>query len=591
MTVAFAFVAVASPITGVADPVQAAPVPTATGSQSLAAVMPSTDCAALARLDVTRIAGPGSRVVSASEGAGAQPGRVCVVEGVLAPTIGFRVELPTTTWTQRYLQTGCGGLCGDVRINIGAADRCPTVDQSGFVVATTDMGHSGRGNDWAGNSQKVADFAYRGVHLTALAAKALIRAYYGRSERYSYFSGCSDGGREALIEAQRFPGDFDGIVAGAPAMNFTVQNSLYHGWQARSNTGPDGRAILVADRLRLVHSAVLAACDALDGQKDGLVSTPGRCRFDPASIVCRAGEDAKGCLSPSEAMVVRAFYDGPRDPRTGVRLTQGGPLFGSELQWAGVYVPVTADQPIFSAMIVRDAAHLIFPGNPSGSERTLEFDQATFDRSGERHALLDATNPDLSRFAARGGRLILFHGLADPHISPLNTIAYHDAIRRTMGARAEAFERLYLMPGMGHCSGGEGPSKFDLLGAVMSWVEGGSAPSAILTRTPQPDERSPFGMPGGRAAPGPAGSNIARPQSLGTAAPTRQMGPPPGMMPPAQPVVQRSRPVYPYPYVAEFSGKGNPDLATGWIRGAAVPIDVPSWAGSKYYRPYAGTTG
>lgn len=551
---------------------------------SLPIVAGKANCSDLSKFDVARIGGTGSRITSATETAGVAGAAVCSVTGTLAPAVTFRVDLPLRTWTQRYLQTGCGGLCGSLNINVGAADGCPTVAAGGFVLASTDMGHEGMSAEFGLDPQKRADFAYRGVHLTAVTAKALIRAFYGQGERFSYFDGCSDGGREALVEAQRFPQDFNGIIAGAPAMNFTVQNSLYHGWQARSNTGADGKAILIAPRLSIIHGAVLKACDSLDGQTDGLVSVPGQCRFDPMKIVCKPGQDPSACLTQAEAMVARSFYDGPRDPKTGERLTQGGPLFGSELQWAGVYVPQSKDQPIFSTMIANGSmANLLFADGRPATVDQLTFDRVTFDRAHERHALFDATNPDLSAFAARGGKLILFHGWADPHISPLNTIAYHDAVRKLVGAaKADGFERLYLMPGMGHCSGGEGPSAFDLLSPMMAWVEAGSAPDAIVTRTPTAGQRSMFGLPGGGSGPAAA---------KGMPAGMKQgMAPPPGMMPAAPVGPARTRPVYPYPYVASFQGAGDPNAAAGWTKGKAAPVEVPSWAGKDNYKPYTGVT-
>lgn len=234
----------------------------------------------------------------------------------------------------------------------------------GFAVASTDMGHQGAGGEFGRDSQKRADFAHRAVHLTAVAAKALIRSFYGREPAYAYFTGCSGGGREALVEAQRCPGDFDGILAGA-AMNFQVQNGLYHAWQARSNTGPDGKAILLAGRLPVLHDAVLTACDALDGRADGLVSAPGACRFDPASVQCRAIQDGTTCPTPEEVAVVRRLYDGPRDPAIGERLTVGGPQPGSELAWADVFVPRSAEAPIMSERFALDALRtLIFETDP-----------------------------------------------------------------------------------------------------------------------------------------------------------------------------------------------------------------------------------
>ena len=569
--------------------VTAAPAVSQGPPPTMPAVLPTisakANCADLTKVVLSAIAGNGSRITSATEKAGVAGASVCSVSGTLAPTINFQVDLPMKSWTQRYLQTGCGGLCGSLNINVGAADGCPIVTAGGFVIASTDMGHEGMSGEFGLDPQKRADFAYRGVHLTAVAAKALIRAFYGQSERYAYFDGCSDGGREALVEAERFPKDFNGIIAGAPALNFTIQNSLYHGWQARSNTGADGKAILIAPRLAILHSAVLAACDSLDGQQDGLISTPGACRFDPTSIVCKSGQDSSTCLTTAEAIVARRFYDGPRDPKTGERLTQGGPQLGSELQWAGVYVPQTSDQPIFSTMIANGSMpNLLFTNGQPATVDALQFDRATFDRLRARHTLFDASNPDLSAFAARGGKLILFHGWADPHISPINTIAFHDALRRQMGVgTAEGFERLYLMPGMGHCSGGEGPSKFDLLTPMLTWVEGHQAPNAIMTRTPSPEEHSMFGLPGGDRRGPPPGMG-------GPGKPPRDMGPPPGM-PKMVAGPARSRPVYPYPYVAAYTGRGDPNAGANWGRGKPSAVEVPAWAGSDYYAPYPNVTG
>ncbi|HVO12809.1 MAG TPA: tannase/feruloyl esterase family alpha/beta hydrolase [Vicinamibacteria bacterium] len=497
-------------------------------------------CADLLGVELADVGGTGSRVTRATR-AEDHGVAVCAVEGTLAPAIGFQVQLPLSTWTGRYLQAGCGGLCGQASLRVGAAEGCAPLAAGGFAVAATDMGHQGRGGEFGRDPQKREDFAHRGVHLTAVAAKKLIRAFYGRDAERSYFSGCSDGGREALVEAQRYPADFDGIVAGAPALNFQVQNGLYHAWQARSNTGPDGRAILAAARLPLLHRAVVDQCDALDGQVDGLIADPRACPFEPSRLLCPAtAADTAGCLTAAEVEAVRRLYDGPRDAVTGQRLTVGGPQPGSELAWAGVFVPSSAGAPIFSERIALDALrNLIFETNPPPDFglRDVRFDTATFDRLRPHHPLFDATDPDLTAFAGRGGRLVLWHGWADPHISPINTIAYHEAVERTMGKeRAAAFERLYLLPGVYHCGGGEGPSLVDLLTPVMDWVEKGSAPAAILARSP-----------------GPAG---------------------------------RARPVYAYPALARYVGQGDPNDASSYRRGDALfTAAPPAWAGADFYRP------
>lgn len=520
-------------------------------------------CADLVQVDLTAIGGPGSKVTSADENV-TTTGRLCAVSGNLAPTIGFKVTLPSENWNQRFLQVGCGGLCGRVSLDVGAADGCVPLEQGTFAIAGTDMGHEGMGGDFGNDPQKRVDFAYRGVHLTALAAKRIITAYYGRAPAYSYFNGCSDGGREAVMEAQRFPEDFDGIIAGAAAMSFQTQNSIYHAWQAASNTGTDGKAILVAPRLPILHKAVIAKCDGLDGHADGLVSNPFACNFDPASIQCADANEASTCLTAAEVGVAKKFYDGPKDAATGLRLTVGGPLPGSELAWQGVYVPGAADQPFMSQSASLDALKgLSFPANPPASFTLADmtFDVATFDKLRALHPLYDATNPDISRFAQKGGKLILWHGLADPHITPKSTITYHQAIRVFFGdARAEEFERLYLLPGVYHCGGGEGPSMLDLLTPMMQWVEQGKAPDAILTMQPSENAQSNFGQPNENA------------QSQAPAAPA---------------TIVRKRPVYPYPAMAAYDGRGDATEATSYSRGPPMQTpDLPEWAGSDFYRPY-----
>lgn len=537
---------------------------------------PVRACTDLVGADLAPIGGAGSRITSATDTT--ETGRrVCTVDGILAPAIRFRVVLPVDTWTGRYLQVGCGGLCGRVSMTAGAADGCVPLDQGEFVIAGTDMGHEGMGGDFGKDRQKRADFAHRGVHLTAVAAKALIAAFYGRDPAYSYFTGCSDGGREALMEAQRYPDDFDGIIAGAAAMNFQVQNGLYHAWMARSNTSADGKPIITAARLPLIHRAVLDACDARDGQVDGLVSDPRGCSFDPTTIACPdplKSSDA-GCLSAAETEALHRFYAGPTDPKSGVPLTAGQVQPGSELAWAGVFVPSSADQPIFSSRIAMDALpNLLFehalPEDFVLSD--LRLDLSTFEQLKARHTLFDATNPDLSAFAKRGGKLIIWHGWADPHISPMNSIAYHEALVRTLGVDlVTSFERLYLLPGVHHCEGGEGPSAIDLLTPMMAWVEQGTAPDAVIARRDAGTDR-----PTGFGAPEP-GADDARP---GVAKP--EISAPAGLN-----RTPRSRPVFPYPEIAVYTGQGDSADAANYRRStpAFVPPVAP-WAGTGFFEPY-----
>lgn len=554
------------------------------GGAVLAAVPSVVGCAELKAVALADLGGEGSRVVSASEEE-RNGVAVCRVEGLLAPSIGFRITLPVKSWTQRYLQIGCGGLCGSIPGMIGAAENCAPLAAGGFVQGATDMGHQGNSSEFGRDTQKRIDFAYRAQHLTTLAAKKLIQAYYGRPQTRAYFSGCSDGGREALMEAQRYPEDFDGIIAGAAAMSFTTQNGLYHAWQARTNTGQDGSAILLASRLPLLHQAVLDQCDALDGQKDGLLSEPRLCHFDPASIQCAAGQtDRSHCLSTAEVEAVRRLYAGPVDVASGEKLTPGGPLPGSELNWAGVFVPVAADQPIFSTMIAEGALRdLLFePSLPASFKLAdLAFTKASFEALLRTHALYDATNPDLDRFVKAGHKLILWHGLADPHITPLTSIAYHEALQKRFGeGGARGFERLYLLPGVSHCSGGEGPSAIDLLTPMLDWVENGIAPEAILASQADPNKRNAFGQAGGG---GPEGG---KPKGvLPGAEGSRPQGPPPGVMalPLAHSLVQ-SRPVYPYPQLARYRGRGDAMRAESQEAGPALTGEAtPAWVGSAYF--------
>lgn len=551
---------------------------------TLATVAAVTSCESMAAVGMDDIGGPGSQVTAAHE-IDRQGVRFCSVEGKLAPTIGFAVLLPVSSWTQRYLQVGCGGLCGRVSEQVGAAEGCAPLQAGGFAQASTDMGHQGNGAEFGDDPQKRADFAYRGVHLTALAAKKLIRQYYGQAPAFAYFSGCSDGGREALMEAQRYPEDFNGVIAGAAAINFQVQNAVHHAWLARSNTAADGRAIITAASLPLVHEAALKACDGLDGQVDRLISDPRACHFDPAVLQCADGQPADQCLSAAQVTAVRRFYASPIDAASGQRLTINGELPGSELAWAGVFVPSTAEQPIFSAMIALQALQSVaFASNPAPGLKLADvnFDQATFDRLRALHPLYDATNPDLSAFARAGGKLIIWHGWADPHISPLNSIAYHEAVQRQLGkAATAAFERLYLLPGMHHCAGGEGPSQLDLLTPMLAWVEQGRAPDAILATQLDATKRGMgFGAP------------LGRPQ--GHLDPAKRLdGPPPGFAQLAQRPADaanagRTRPIYPYPGMAVYSGQGDPRLASSYRRAELQDQGgVAQWMGSDFFSPYA----
>jgi len=522
---------------------------------SLRVVTPVVDCSALANADISRAVGAPVHITSASMVRDARPAPYCKVLGYVEPAVRFEVRLPSGSWTQRFVETGCGGLCGMLNVRLDHADSCAPARNGELALASTDMGHSSGGPEGAFGAkdyQLRIDFAYRGVHVTTLAAKALIARYYGQAQKYSYFSGCSDGGREALMEAQRYPEDFNGIAAGAPAMNFITQNTFYHGWNARVNTGADGKPILTADKLPVLHQAALATCDAADGLKDGLIGNPADCHVDPAAAACKPGEDTSACLTADQVRVARELYAGAHDA-VGHKFVIGGPMPGSELAWAGVFIPFPGQDRVMSSGISTGTLrYLAYARNPpeNFTLADFKFERASFEATTTLHALYDATDPDLAPFAAAGGKLILWHGWADPHISPLNTVAYYTAMERIMGSTAVSkFARLYLFPGGYHCGGGEGPFDFDLLTPLMAWVERDDAPGALVAA------HSP-----GRGGP-PGGT-------MGAA------GKP-----------DRTRPVFPYPVSARYTGTGSIYNAANFVAGEAqaVPAEALRWLGMGFY--------
>ncbi|WP_244818156.1 tannase/feruloyl esterase family alpha/beta hydrolase [Caballeronia sp. Lep1P3] len=536
-------------------------------SAPLSVVKPVVDCSKLASLDITDIGGAGSSISSATVTAATVNGATvnfCTVKGTLAPSNTFEVALPVDSWTQRFAELGCGGLCGNLsdptkQTSFSFSYTCPLVQQGGFVTAATDMGHSGNGSAWTSDPQKQADFAYRGQHITTLAAKKLIQTYYGQAQKYAYFVGCSDGGREALMAAQRYPADYNGIVAGAPAAHFQIQNSLYHGWSVISNstTGTSaGKAVLYADKAQVLHKAVVAACGNQSGAADGFIVDPRACHFDPATIQCPASaSDTSNCLTAAEVATATKIYTGPTDATTGERILGGSPQYGSEINWPGVELPTSnsTDAPVavtslFSYTIVTGAYNLIFTGSPTMPNiDTFGYRDASFypNYLQANHPLNDATDPDLSAFKKAGGKLILWHGWADQHISPLYTIAYYQAVQNTMGeASASEFSRLYLVPGVGHCGGGEGFPNIDLVTQITGWVEHGSAPNAVMTY--QTDSNAK---------------------------------------------VTATRPVYPYPAIAKFTGSGDWHDGASFTQGAPIyTAAAPAWAGASFYSPYAHKT-
>jgi feruloyl esterase len=474
----------------------------------LPAVAPAINCDQLATADFSTVADAPIHITSAAPVADGKPAPYCKVTGYIEPQVKFEVRLPLAGWTQRFLQTGCGGLCGNLSIHVSNAQTCPAAENGELALASTDMGHEGMNAAWGDDPKLRIDFAYRGVHVTTLAAKAIIAKYYGRPAKYSYFAGCSDGGREALMEAERYPNDFDGVTAGAPAMNFITQNTFYHGWNARVNTDTNGHVILTADKLPILHSAALESCDAVDGDKDGLINDPRNCHFDPGVTLCKVSQEPSTCLTEAQVNTAREIYRGAHDAK-GNQLVLSGPQVGSELAWKGVEVPGRPDQGVPGEHFAMDTLkHLVYHTNPPSSYALadLHFDQESLDALKPVHPLYDATDPDLKPFAGHGGKLILWHGWSDQHISPLNTISYFAAVNGVMGEkRTQESVRLYLFPGGYHCGGGEGPFNPDLMSAIMAWVEDGKAPANMLGNI------APYVTRGKQDMPAWLGSNFFKP--------------------------------------------------------------------------------
>ncbi|GEO16924.1 tannase/feruloyl esterase family alpha/beta hydrolase [Microvirga aerophila] len=309
----------------------------------LAPVKPIKLCADLKGLDLSRSAAGPIRIHSADEiKDGARS--FCVVKGYVAPQVTFEVRMPADGWTQRYLQYGCGGYCGEINLggspNFRSSKGCAPVENQEMVVASSDLGHTRSGafrpdGVWAiENPGAVVNFAYAGNQKMAQAAKALIREYYGQGPRYSYFNGCSDGGRQGLQEAQRFPEDFDGILASSTTLDVVSTNTFFHAWNVRVNSRPDGSPILTASKIPILAQAVLKACAG----SSGLIEDPRACTFDVSTVVCPANSDGPSCLTAEQASVATKIWQGPTDEH-GKQLFPGGMAYGSELSWLGSMVP------------------------------------------------------------------------------------------------------------------------------------------------------------------------------------------------------------------------------------------------------------
>jgi feruloyl esterase len=385
----------------------------------------------------------------------------CRVAVTLKPTPGSDIKaevwLPSAGWNGKLQVVGNGAFAGTIGYPAMA-----TALGSGYAAASTDTGHSGPARNTFVNEDVVTDFAHRAVHETTVAAKAMVRALYGEPPKFSYFNGCSTGGRQAATAAQRHPADFDGIVAGAPALYGSMQ-AFGQIWiyQATAQEG----AALPPETRRALHQSVLAAGDTLDGAADGILENPQACRFDPQVLACAEG-DPTTCLTPPQVEAARKIYAGASNPRTGQPIFPGLER-GSELGWLAEPVGYAVDY--FRHRVFRD---------PAWDPRTLNFDAHLALVNTPQGRVFDATNPDLTAFTRRGGKLLMYQGWAEPGIPPGYVVEYFRQVQaKTPNARDAV--RLFMVPGMGHCGGGNGTSTFDMVAALDQWVTTRKPPAAI----------------------------------------------------------------------------------------------------------------
>lgn len=411
----------------------------------------------------------------------------CRVKANISPSIRFELWLPTDTWNGRFQQIGVHRFGGE----LDYGDMAWQLAQ-GYAVASSDTGHAGQAPlPWMQNPQQIVDYGFRAVHETAVKAKALVAAFYGRPAQYAYFNGCSTGGKEALMQAQRYPNDFHGISVGDP--NFDqIGNRAQYVWNAQATFANDATRISPA-QLRLVNRKVLEACDRLDGVADGVLEDPRQCGFRPESLACAAGQSGDDCLTSAQVGALSKLYAGPTNPRTGERIYAGWSP-GGERNWGGIIggpnVFPTAEL-FFRNMVFRD---------PAWNWRSFDFDRQWTYAVANFGALVNADDPDLSAFERAGGRMLHYHGWNDANHAPMQSVNYYDTVVRTMGAGAPApqagqrvarFYRLFMLPGSSGCaSTGPHPDQFDPMHALRDWVETGRAPERIVVRSPQQPQRT-----------------------------------------------------------------------------------------------------
>jgi len=368
------------------------------------------------------------------------------------------VWMPASGWNGKLQVVGNGGFAGTIGYRALA-----TALAGGYAAASTDTGHTGPAANTFATEDATLDFAYRAIHETAVAAKKAVDGFYGAAPKFAYFNGCSTGGRQALTAAQRYPDDFTGIVGGAPAI-YTTKQAYGQLWFYQAIAVGEGA--IPKEKLPLIHEAVLAACDGLDGAKDGVLENPLACTFDPGVLACKAGAAPASCLTPPQVESVRRIYAGASHATTHEKIFPGLER-GSELGWSPVPVSYAVDY----------FKHIVFK-NASWDPSTLNFGSDVAEAYPAANQIFDANDPRLGAFTSRGGKLLMYQGWAEPGIPPGHVVNYYAAVKAHTEGAASAV-RLFMVPGMGHCGGGDGASTFDMVAALDKWVESGTPPEQI----------------------------------------------------------------------------------------------------------------
>jgi feruloyl esterase len=457
----------------------------------------------------------------------------CRVIGVSKPTsnsnINFEVWLPSQ-WNGKFLSSGEGGYAGAPNYTRNGLDGgMDELIRRGYATASTDTGHLSSEPNWAiGHPEKVIDYLHRAKHLVTVAAKGLIAAHYGKPPTHSYFNSCSNGGRQALMEAQRYPDDYDGFVVGAP-WNYQSHSNAGFVWDAQTMSAPG--AAIPAAKLPAIHAAAIAACDAADGLADTLIEDPGRCAFKPEILLCK-GAETDTCLTQPQVTALSRLYDGPKHPRTGASIFPGWAR-GSELGWTRLVASGN-----LGSLGRAYFGNIVFQ-RPDWDFRTFDFDKDLAHAESTIGSLGDAVNPDLSAAKRRGVKIIQYHGWDDATLQPAYSPRYYEQVTAAMGGaeKTRDFYRLFMAPGMGHCYFGPGANSFGALGqqippvrdalhdiqtALEQWVERGVAPDRFIAT-----------------------------KYVDDAPETRQ--------------VKFTRPLCPYPSVAQYRKSGDPNDAASFV--------------------------